>query len=225
MEQLHILSSAGIEQLLRWLHIVFGIAWIGILYYFNLVQTEYFKEAEAAAKNDALQKLVPRALWWFRWGAMFTFLSGIVLLLMISGRWNTYTLFAVLLGTLMWGNVWFRIWPMQKIVIADASGMTMDSGPPPSTALARAGVASRHNTLFSVPMAFFMVSSAHLGGGGLLLAATQDILLPAVLGSLLILALEVNAIIGKTGVITTIRGVISWGFVLTLVLYLLAELL
>ena len=64
----------------RWAHVIFGITWIGMLCYFNFVQTEYFKEAEADAKSDAMKKLAPRALWWFRWGAMFTFLTGLYLL-------------------------------------------------------------------------------------------------------------------------------------------------
>lgn len=61
-------TSLGFEMLLRWGHFMAGVAWIGLLYYFNFVQTEYFKEADAASKSDAIQKLVPRALWWFRWG-------------------------------------------------------------------------------------------------------------------------------------------------------------
>ena len=56
--------------LLRWLHFLFGIAWIGLLYYFNLVQTPFFGETDPAVRSGAIQKLVPRALWWFRWGAM-----------------------------------------------------------------------------------------------------------------------------------------------------------
>src|SRR5258705_6149253 len=63
--------------MLRWLHFLAGITWIGILYYFNFVQTPFFAETEAAVRTGAIQKLVPRALWWFRWGAMFTFLAGI----------------------------------------------------------------------------------------------------------------------------------------------------
>ena len=65
-----------VEFLGRYFHVLAGIVWIGMLYYFNFVQTEYFKEAEAAAKSDAMAKLAPRALWWFRWGAMLTFLTG-----------------------------------------------------------------------------------------------------------------------------------------------------
>ena len=62
-----------LDYLWRWGHFLFGIVWIGLLYYFNFVQTEYFKEAEADHRAGAIQKLVPRALWWFRWGAAFTF--------------------------------------------------------------------------------------------------------------------------------------------------------
>ena len=63
-------TTAGYEMLLRWGHLLAGVTWIGLLYYFNFVQGEYFKEADGGAKSDAIQKLVPRALWWFRWGAM-----------------------------------------------------------------------------------------------------------------------------------------------------------
>ena len=70
-----------IEFILRWGHYLAGVTWIGLLYYFNFVQGEYFKEAEPDAKADATKKLAPRALWWFRWGAMFTFLTGALILL------------------------------------------------------------------------------------------------------------------------------------------------
>ena len=63
--------------LVRALHVLFGILWIGLLYYFNFVQTEYFKDADADAKSDVVQKLVPNALWYFRWAAAFTFLTGL----------------------------------------------------------------------------------------------------------------------------------------------------
>ncbi|MEC8809248.1 MAG: antitermination protein NusG, partial [Pseudomonadota bacterium] len=69
-----------VEYLARFGHVIAGVVWIGMLYYFNFVQTEYFKEADGDARVDAFSKLVPRALWWFRWGAMLTFLSGVILL-------------------------------------------------------------------------------------------------------------------------------------------------
>jgi uncharacterized membrane protein len=73
-------KSEGITHLFRWGHFVFGVIWIGILYYFNFVQMPFFAEADASTKSSAIQKLVPRALKWFRYAALFTFLTGLVLL-------------------------------------------------------------------------------------------------------------------------------------------------
>ena len=69
-------SEAGWLFLLRWIHFLSGITWIGLLYYFNFVQTPFFAETEAPVRSGAQQKLLPRAMWWFRWGAMFTFITG-----------------------------------------------------------------------------------------------------------------------------------------------------
>ena len=107
-----------VEYLARFGHVIAGVVWIGMLYYFNFVQTEYFKEAEGDARVDAFSKLVPRALWWFRWGAMLTFLTGVILLgYKHSGLTPDITLGATM-GTLMFLNVWLIIWPNQRIVIA-----------------------------------------------------------------------------------------------------------
>lgn len=206
------------REFFRWLHVVFGIVWIGMLYYFNFVQTEYFKVADAAAKADALKKLAPRALWWFRWGAAFTFLTGVVLLWMLGMRGiDFYIFFGALLGTIMATNVWFVIWPRQKIVIA--------GGPNAPAALARAGCASRTNVLFSIPLVMFMGASAHLGGVG---AQSYDSNINVlVAGTVLIGLLELNALLGKPQnvLITSVGQVIFMGFVLTLVLAGLIEYL
>ena len=69
-----------LDVLIRALHVLFGIAWIGLLYYFNFVQTEYFKVSGPSAKSDVVQKLVPNALWYFRYAALFTFLTGLYLI-------------------------------------------------------------------------------------------------------------------------------------------------
>jgi uncharacterized membrane protein len=110
-----------LEFVFRWAHVLFGIVWIGMLYYFNFVQTEYFKEAEASAKADAIKKLAPRALWWFRWGAMFTFLTGLVLLHLIGATTNFMGMplitMGALAGTIMFLNVWLIIWPNQQVVL------------------------------------------------------------------------------------------------------------
>jgi uncharacterized membrane protein len=208
------MSSIVLEFVFRWAHVLFGITWIGVLYYFNFVQTEYFKEAEADAKADAVKKLAPRALWWFRWGAMFTFLTGLVLLHQVGATVNIMGMPAIwmgaLAGTLMFLNVWLIIWPKQQIVI----GLKEGDGP---SAAAKAGLASRTNTLLSGPMLFGMLASKHLP-----IDASA-----AGLGAcvVLILALEANALFGKTGPMTSVKGVIHCSVGLTAVIWALLAFL
>ena len=193
--------------LIRFAHIFFGILWIGLLYYFNFVQTEYFKESEASAKADVVQKLVPNALWYFRWAAAFTFLTGFYLLYFLSITVNVGILLGALMGTIMAANDWFIIWPNQKKVIAGA--------PDAAEAGAKAGLASRTNTLFSIPMLYLMVYSAH--GGGLPLIAETS-LTGLWVGLALIVAVELNAVVGKMNpAIASVKAVIHSGVVLTLV--------
>ena len=148
-----------LEFIFRWAHVLFGMVWIGMLYYFNFVQTEYFKEAEADAKADAIKKLAPRALWWFRWGAMLTFLTGLSLLHQVGASLDFTAMpvlwIGALAGTLMFLNVWLIIWPKQQVVL----GLKPGDGP---ASAAKAGLASRTNTLFSGPMLFGMLGSKHL---------------------------------------------------------------
>ena len=221
-------SIDGIQFLFRWVHFLAGITWIGVLYYFNFIQGSWFKETEAEHKKAAVQKLVPRALWWFRWGAMFTFLSGLTMILIEGHKagglilafegnsWGAFILTGAVLGTLMWANVWFIIWPAQKVVIAVAQGATNPDAPALG---AKAGLASRTNTLFSIPMLYFMGAARHL---------QADVsLTPALLGALgvVIGALWVNGLAGKTGPMTSVKGVITYGLVLTVVLYGIIEVL
>jgi uncharacterized membrane protein len=217
MDNIALFSSYGLEYLFRWSHFLAGITWIGILYYFNFVQTEYFKEAEDAHRSGAIQKLVPRALWWFRWGAMFTFLSGVALLAFMHSRLTFDITIGATLGTLMFLNVWLIIWPNQKIVIASATQVAQGGEPLPEAAASapKAGLASRTNTLFSAPMLFFMGSSAHLPTS--LVTDASPVALGVVM--LLILALEGNAIFGKQGPMTSVGGVIGCSVALTAVLY------
>ena len=201
----------AIGFIFRYFHVLAGITWIGMLYYFNFVQTEYFKEAEADAKKDAMAKLAPRALWWFRWGAMVTFITGLYLFHKL-GAFSTLDLaplwVGALAGTFMFLNVWLIIWPNQQVVLG------MKEGDGPSSA-AKAGLASRTNTLFSGPMLLGMLGSKHLalpiGGAstGLYLA----------LG--LIVLLEINALFGKQGPMTSVKGVIHMSALLTLVIWAL----
>ena len=206
-----------VNFLFKWFHLLFGIAWIGLLYYFNFVQTEYFKEATPEALADAKAKLAPRALAWFRWAAMFTFITGVLLLggLQHGGRGiDAYILLGALLGTFMFLNVWLIIWPNQKIVLGLAEGDAATAGP-------KAALASRTNTLFSGPMAFFMLASVHLGGPGSYLIANNGLSLGAWISVALVLLLEVNAIVGKPGPMASIRGVVHMSLLLAAVLYCL----
>ena len=214
---MELFTGYGLDYLVRWLHMLAGVTWIGLLYYFNFVQTEYFKEAEDAHKSGAIQKLVPRALWWFRWGAMITFLSGVALLAYRHQAISYDITVGALLGTLMFLNVWLIIWPNQKVVIASAVQVAEggEALAEAASSLAKAGLASRTNTMFSLPMLFFMGSSTHLPHG--LLSEASTVALGIII--LLILALEGNAIFGKQGPMTTVGGVIHCGVGLTALLY------
>jgi uncharacterized membrane protein len=180
------------------------------------VQTEYFKEADGDARVDAFSKLVPRALWWFRWGAMLTFVTGCIMLgIRGAGATADITVGAVL-GTLMFLNVWLIIWPNQKIIIASNQAVAGggEADPAAAGAAPKAGLASRTNTLFSLPMLYFMGSSTHMFAGSISGKSTAIIVC-----LVLIAILEGNAIFGKQGPMTTVRGVIISGFALTLVLW------
>jgi len=210
-EDLHVI----VEFILRWFHVLFGLVWIGMLYYFNFVQTEYFKEAEAAAKADALKKLAPRALKWFRYGALLTFITGLGLLHFAGAMTNmvasSFIWVGALTGTLMFLNVWLVIWPQQKVVIGLKEGDA-------AAAAAKAGLASRTNTLFSGPMLLGMLGSKHLvvpdmSATGLVAACA------------LILLLEVNALVGRQGPMASIVGVVHMSILLTGVVWALLALL
>lgn len=227
-----IFSWDGLWVLFRWSHYLFGIAWIGMLYYFNFVQGGYMAAADPAAKTDVTKKLVPKALWYFRWGAMFTFIIGDLMLLLklhqtkslstLTDPWGVTILTGATLGTIMWANVWFVIWPRQKKIIAAANGEKIDNLP----AIARrAFLASRTNVLLSVPMLFFMGAASHLQG----LTITSNVWMFACAAGAIMLLLELNALLATTGPTTKPIekpiGVIHSGLVLTVVLYALLELL
>ena len=160
----------------RWLHILAGITWIGLLYYFNFVQVPSFAaygtEGDGPkARNIALNILARRALWWFRWAALATFLTGIIIVGLTKSYFsgglkvaqNSGILTGMLLGTIMFLNVWGVIWRNQKVVLANAAGVLEGKPADPGAAAAgrKAAMASRQNTLFSVAMLWFMVFRTH----------------------------------------------------------------
>jgi uncharacterized membrane protein len=218
-----------LSYVFRYIHMFAGVVWIGILYYFNFVQTEFFKETTAEAKASAISKLVPRALWWFRYGALFTFLSGVILAAYLGGAINYYITLGMVLGTFMFLNVWLIIWPNQKIVIA-SNDQVLDGGEAiagAAEALGKAGLASRTNTLFSLPMLFFMGASGHLNGIGRIPMASESSasMIAIMLTLIIVAALEINAIKGKTGPMTSVKGVIHCGVGLMIGLVAIIELL
>ena len=202
------------QAFFRSLHVLFGIAWIGLLYYFNFVQAEYVKIADPDAKADVFKKLAPNALWWFRWAALFTFLTGVILLHQIYVRIGTEIILGATMGTIMMLNVWGIIWRNQKIVLGMKEGDAAAAG-------ARAGLASRTNTLFSVPMLMYMVYSVH--GGNVGMGVSMNALY---LGLGIILAIEANAIWGKmVPAITSVRAVIISSFALAIILKVITDTL
>ncbi len=224
-----ITTTAGWEFLIRWLHFLAGVAWIGILWYFNFVQTPFFgTELGGGVKGAMTRGLVPNALWWFRWGAMSTFLTGVTILLVklmqgnaLGSPYMTRILTGALMGTFMWANVWFVIWPAQKVVIASAEQIAGGGEAIPEAAArgGRAGTASRINTLFSIPMLFFMGAASHLPS----LLANANTATYWVIALIIIVGVEAHALIGPGLVtqkpLTSVAGTIHAGLGLTLLLY------
>ena len=207
------------QSFFRAFHILFGITWIGLLYYFNFIQGEYVKVANPDAKADVFKKLAPNALWWFRWAALFTFLTGVILLHQISIRLGTEIILGATMGTLMMLNVWGIIWRNQKIVLGMKEGDAAAAG-------AKAGLASRTNTLFSVPMLMYMVYSAHGQDLTNIIIHPEWTSTSLLVGLAIIFVIEANAIwVKMLPAITSVRAVIISSFVLAVILKLVTDLL
>ena len=214
--------SEWLNLIFRWVHVIAGVMWIGHLYFFNFVNAQVVKTFDADSKKKVVPELMPRALYWFRWGAAYTWVSGVLLLgivyymggnllepdstmgvgvgstiglvVMLVGSaaydilwstplkkkpfvgtvvslllltpvaWGLSTIFGgravfihigALFGTAMAANVWMRIWPAQRKIIA-----AIKAGQAPDAALAAmAGMRSKHNTYMSVPLLLLMVSN------------------------------------------------------------------
>ena len=157
--------------LFRWLHVLSGVMWIGLLWYFNFVQIPNMPNIPDEQKPAIGKVIAPAALWWFRWGAMSTIVTGLILAMingylvdailigLTDGGASTPIGIGMWLGTIMWFNVWFVIWPNQKralgIVEADAESKKSSA----RTAM----LFSRTNTLLSIPMLYCMVAAQNGG--------------------------------------------------------------
>ncbi|HMF42421.1 MAG TPA: urate hydroxylase PuuD [Polyangia bacterium] len=164
-----------INVLLRFGHIMFGIIWLGHLFFFNLVNVPFQADLDKELKPKVNPKLLLRAFWWFRWGAMWTFIFGLALFgykymhqhmlfeqgggISPRGGW---IMIGMLIAIIMWFNVWFVIWPRQKLILG---GMAAGTPHPDAAKLAAtAGKASRFNTYASGPMLFAMIVPNNYSG-------------------------------------------------------------
>ena len=196
-----------------------------------------------AARGEALRKITWRTLWWFRWAAALTWVSGIWILahqeVLNSGDyWRSASgmgiAFGVVLGTTMAANVWMVIWPAQQIAIGSSVSVSEggEADPEAPAAAKRAGRASRVNTLFSIPLIFFMMWPSHFGMNFGSPEASTRIVIWIVFG-LIWAVMELSALGKLSGYDNVINKVvldkhqdtIKWGFAITLVLYLLFEIL
>jgi len=166
--------DALINGLVRWAHIISGITWIGLLYFFNLVNVPTQGKLDGPTKKAVNPELLPRALWWFRWGAMSTLIFGLALFYLkymthesgakngnmydadghLSGR-ALWIMTGMTLGLIMWFNVWFVIWPAQKVIIR----ATKEGQKPPEGLPEKAKLFSRINFILSGPMLVGMVAA------------------------------------------------------------------
>jgi uncharacterized membrane protein len=151
----------------RWLHVLSGVMWIGLLWYFNFVQTPSMPKIPDEQKPAVSKVIAPTALFWFRWSAMSTIVTGILVATMMGyigkalsfqGGFHAIGL-GMWLGAIMWFNVWFIIWPNQK----KALGIVQVSPEEKAAAAKRAGMTSRINTMLSIPMLFCMVAQQNAG--------------------------------------------------------------
>jgi len=228
----------------RWFHVLAGITWIGLLYYFNFVQVPAFAQLEPGTRNQAMDKITWRALWWFRWSALATAGLGILILGFEEHFDGDYfktpsglsISIGMLLGLTMFANVWMIIWPAQQVVIGNARNVLAGGeANPDAPAAARTGaLASRMNTIFSIPMLMFMVGTSHFFLSGRYDATeSSNRVLFLIISSVIWAVLELNAlgIIGGKGqnasnwMYETHRNAIISGFALAAIYYLLFELI
>jgi uncharacterized membrane protein len=165
------LTHAWWTFLFRWLHVLSGVMWIGLLWYFNFVQIPSMPKIPDEQKPAVSKVIAPAALFWFRWAALSTIVTGLILALM-----EGYFIEAILigltdgvgkstaigigmwLGAIMAFNVWFIIWPNQK----KALGLVEAGADEKKAAARKAMLTSRVNTMLSIPMLYAMVSAQNL---------------------------------------------------------------
>jgi uncharacterized membrane protein len=159
------LSSIELPFLFRWIHVMVGVMWVGLLWYFNFVQIPSMPKIPDEQKPAIGKVIAPTALFWFRWSALFTVVSGMILAVLNGYAHQAFTLQAPFraIGLGMWialvmaFNVWFIIWPLQK----RALGIVAVEPEVKAKSARVAMLVSRFNTMLSIPMLFLMVAQSH----------------------------------------------------------------
>lgn len=159
------LSSIELPFLFRWIHVMVGVMWVGLLWYFNFVQIPSMPKIPDEQKPAIGKVIAPTALFWFRWSALFTVVSGMILAVLNGYAHQAFTLQAPFraIGLGMWialvmaFNVWFIIWPLQK----RALGIVAVEPDVKAKSARVAMLVSRFNTMLSIPMLFLMVAQSH----------------------------------------------------------------
>ena len=233
------------DFLLRYLHVLVGIVWIGLLYYFNLVQVPALATYgdEAKARNLTLDKVARRALWWFRWAAIATLGTGLLITGIVENYWtrsgeaHKYTIsIGMILGTLMAANVWMGIWKNQKIVLANAVNVLGGGVADPNAPGAgrRALLISRQNFIFSFSMLWFMIGPAHFYPAAFPDATASNAMTLLIIAVVLAAILELNAVgvFGGTAATNKLlwpyeshKNAMITGGVLWLILWIASEVL
>jgi len=164
------LDDVVVQGMIRWAHVISGVTWIGLLYFFNLVNVPTQGKLDGPTKKAVNPELLPRALWWFRWGAMSTLVFGLLLFYVtyvgasgmnanfsVAGALTDrakWVLTGLTLGLYMWFNVWFIIWPKQRAIVR----ATKEGQKPPEGFPEKAKLFSRINFVLSGPMLVGMVA-------------------------------------------------------------------
>lgn len=241
-------DQAGLYGAFRIAHVFFAVMWMGLLWFFNYVQTPAYNEMGGPAKNEAFDKLTWRALWWFRYAAMMTVASGLLIIgIASSGDLKVYTgdfwksasgavlSTSILFALIMAYNVFMVIWPNQRIVITNARNVLagQEADPAAAGAARKAAMASRQNSIFSWSVFFFMVGTSHFFNSShwaVDVGGTAAVWWIVVL--VLTVALELNALglLGGTGtggtriIYDTHKNAIYASAGLMVLLYVLAEI-
>lgn len=153
-----------VESVLRYGHIMMGIFWMGLLWFFNVINGAFMAKVSADVKKEIFPKLMEPSLWWFRWTAMGTVVFGLLMIenmrqqLGGMGNVNIGIILGAFIALTMWFNVWFVIWPRQKLAIGGFRG---ENDAPAPEVMKIAARASRYNAWMSIPMIFLMVFSSH----------------------------------------------------------------